>query len=122
MHAQDRMQVGSKVVAGTILVLAGGALALAQMGVVSAYELSRGWPVFLIVAGIVQLMVTIRQPRQTGWGLLLLGDWFFVNTMTDWAYSQLTLPLMLAGAGAFMIVGATRRASAPKSLEYRRVA
>src|SRR5215475_8721522 len=81
MQAQIGMHTGCRAVAGTILVLAGGVLALAELGVVSSYELERSWPVFLIVAGIAQLAVTLRQDRQRGWGLLLLGDFFFVNTM-----------------------------------------
>jgi len=39
----------------------------------------------------------------TGGLLLLLGDWLFANTMTNWAYAQITWPIILTGVGALMI-------------------
>ena len=42
-------------------------------------------------------------------GLLLLGDWLFANTMTNWAYAQISWPIILTGAGALMIIRAIGR-------------
>jgi hypothetical protein len=41
--------------------------------------------------------------------LLLLGDSLFANTMTNWAYAQLTWPIILTGAGALLIFRAIGR-------------
>ncbi len=108
MEAQAKMHAGTRLIAGTILVVAGGALALGNSGVFGAVELQRSWPLALIAMALAELVVTLRSPRQSGWGLLLLGDWLFMNTMTDWAYQQFTWPLLLAGVGSWIIVGLTR--------------
>jgi hypothetical protein len=42
-------------------------------------------------------------------GLLLLGDWLFANTMTNWAYAEISGPIILTGAGALMIIRAVGR-------------
>jgi hypothetical protein len=110
MNTQAKMHAGTRLIAGTILVMAGGALALGNSGLFEAVELQRSWPVVLIALAFAQLAETIRNPRQSGWGLLLLGDWLFMNTMTDWAYQQFAWPLLLAGIGSWIIAGGMTRA------------
>jgi hypothetical protein len=110
MDTQAKMHAGTRLIAGTILVIAGGALALGNSGVFGTIELQRSWPLVLTAMGLAELVVTIRSPRQSGWGLLLLGDWLFMNTMTDWAHQQFTWPLLLAGVGSWMIAGGITRA------------
>ncbi|HXP66323.1 MAG TPA: DUF5668 domain-containing protein [Steroidobacteraceae bacterium] len=102
--------MGSKVIAGAILVIAGGALALGNSGIFGAVELQRSWPLALIAMGLAELVITMRTARQSGWALLLLGDWLFMNTMTGWGYEQFTWPLLLAGAGSWIIAGGITRA------------
>jgi hypothetical protein len=109
MENEGRMQTGTRLIAGGILVAAAGLLALGRTTLLSVVEFQHSWPVILIVVALAQLAVTIRDPRQQGWGLLLLGDWLFVNTMTDWAYPQLSWPLLLAGVGAWVIASGARR-------------
>lgn len=110
MESQAKMQVGSKVIAGTILVIAGGLLALGNSGILGGVELQRSWPLALIAMGLAELVVTMRTARQTGWALLLLGDWLFLNTMTNWAYQQFTWPVLLAAVGSWIIAGGITRA------------
>jgi hypothetical protein len=62
---------------------------------------------------LVQLAASINESRQRGWGLLLLGDWLFANTMTDWAIARITWPLLLAGVGVFMILRSVSRSQSP---------
>jgi hypothetical protein len=110
MEHQAKMHAVTRLIAGTILVIAGGALALGNSGAFGAFELQRSWPLVLIAMALAELVVTIRSPRQSGWGLLLLGDWLFMNTMTDWAYRQYAWPLLLAGVGSWIIAGGMTRA------------
>jgi hypothetical protein len=109
MESQAKMHAGTRLIAGTILVIAGGALALGNSGLFNAVELQRSWPVVLIAMALAQLAVTMRSPRLSGWGLLLLGDWLFMNTMTDWAYQQLGWPLLMTGVGSWIIAGVMAR-------------
>ena len=99
-----------KAIAGTILVVAGGALALGNSGIFGAVELQRSWPLVLIAMGLAELVITMRTPRQRGWVLLLLGDWLFMNTMTNWAYQQFTWPVLLTAVGSWIIAGGIARA------------
>jgi Domain of unknown function (DUF5668) len=109
MESKAKMRVGTRLIAGTILVLAGGALALGDSGLFATVELHRSWPLILIAMGLAELAITLRSRRQSGWGLLLLGDWLFMNTMTDWAYQQFTWPVLLAGIGSWIVAGGMAR-------------
>jgi len=109
MESQAKMHAGTRLIAGTILVVAGGALALGNSGLFMTVELQRSWPLALIAMGLAELVVTMRSPRLSGFGLLLLGDWLFMNTMTHWAYPQLTWPALLAGVGAWIVAGGMTR-------------
>ncbi|HWX81440.1 MAG TPA: hypothetical protein VNZ02_15165 [Steroidobacteraceae bacterium] len=59
--------------------------------------IARGWPIILIASAILRLGTSIKESRQRGWGLLLLGDWLFANTMTNWAYAEISGPIILTG-------------------------
>ncbi len=109
MELQVKMPAGTRVIAGTIAVIAGGALVLGYAGVLNAVILQRGWPLVLIALALAQLALTMRSPRLKGLGLLILGNWFFMNTMTDWAYEQYTLPLLLVGVNYWIIARGTSR-------------
>ena len=110
MESPAKMQVGSKLIAGTILVAAGGVLALGNSGIFGAVELQRTWPLVLIAMGLAELVITMRTSRQSGWALLLLGDWLFMNTMTSWGYQHFTWPVLLAAVGSWIIAGGITRA------------
>ena len=107
MESPAKMPAVRRLIAGTILVIAG--LGLGYSGILNAADLQRGWPVILIALGLVRLAMTMRSPRLSGWGLLLLGDWLFMNTMTDWAYQRYTWPLLLAGVDYWIIAGGMTR-------------
>jgi hypothetical protein len=110
MESQAKMRAGTRPIAGTIVGIAAGALALGDSGLLDAVDLQRGWPLMVIALGLAQLAMTMRSPRLRGWGLLLLGDWLFMNTMTDWTYQRFTLPLLLAGVDCWIISGGMTRA------------
>ena len=94
---------GMRIVTGAALVLAGGLLALQQIGYLHAVALSHSWPILIIVLALIQIGTSLNAARGRGWTLLLFGDWLFANTMTDWTYAHFTWPILLAGVGAVMI-------------------
>jgi Domain of unknown function (DUF5668) len=110
MESPAKIQTGTKVIAGTILVLAGGVLALGNSGIFAAVELQRSWPLALVAMGLAELVITMRTSRQSGWALLLAGDWLFMNTMTNWSYQQFTWPVLLAAVGSWIIAAGITRA------------
>lgn len=110
MDSQAKMHAGGRLIAGTILVIAGCALALGNSGLLSAVDLQHSWPLVLIALALAQLAMTMRSPRLRGWGLLLLGNWLFMNTMTDWAYLRFAWPLLVAGVDYWLIAGGMSRA------------
>lgn len=121
MSIQIKKTFGTRFVAGSALMVTGGLLLLQQAGYLHMIDIARGWPILLIAFGIVQLGASIKESRQRGWGLLLVGDWLFANTMTNWAYAQLTWPIILTGVGALLIIRAigSRDKSTRGELAYR---
>lgn len=109
MSAQIKKFLGTRLIAGAAMIASGGLMLAQQAGYLHALDVARGWPIILIAFAIVQLGMSINESRQRGWGLLLLGDWLFANTMTNWAYAVITGPIILAGAGALMIIRAIGR-------------
>jgi hypothetical protein len=110
MEIQAKIPAGTLLIAGTISVIAGSALVLAYSGLLNAVVLQRGWPLVLIALALAQLALTMRSPHLRGLGLLLLGNWFFMNTMTDWAFEHYSLPLLLVAVNYWIIAGRTTRA------------
>jgi len=109
MEFQAKMPAGTRLIAGTISLVAVGSLALGYCGLLNTGVLQRGWPLVLIALALAQLALTMRSPRLRGLGLLFLGNWFFMNTMTDWAYEQYSLPLLLVAVNYWIIAGRTTR-------------
>ena len=109
MSTQIKKFLGIRLIAGGAMMASGGLMLAQQAGYLHALDVARGWPIILIAFAIVQLGMSINESRQRGWGLLLLGDWLFANTMTNWAYAAITGPIILAGAGALMIIRAIGR-------------
>jgi hypothetical protein len=109
MSTQIKKFLGTRFVAGGAMIVTGALLLLQQAGYLRALDIGRGWPIILIAFAIVQLGMSINESRQRGWGLLLLGDWLFANTMTNWAYAEISGPIILTAAGALMIVRAIGR-------------
>jgi uncharacterized membrane protein HdeD (DUF308 family) len=104
---------------GVALVTA-GVLLLRQSGDLShTVALAQSWPLFVIVLAFVQMIATINELHQQGWGLLLAGDWLLANTMTDWAYVQISVPVLLAGLGLMTIVSGLSDHNRNSDKDYR---
>ena len=106
MNTQVRDLSTGRLLTGGAMIVAGALLALQAVG--HSVYLGRSWPLFIIVLAFAQLGATLKEGRQQGWGLLLAGDWLFANSMTDWAYVQISVPVLLAGIGLMIIIRGIR--------------
>ena len=103
MNTEINRRSDSRLVVGGVLIIVGTLLAIQQAGYLQFLDLNRTWPLIVIALAFVRLHATMNAPHQHGWALLLLGDWLFANTMTDWAYAAFMWPILLTGIGALMI-------------------
>jgi len=106
MNTQVRDLSTGHLLTGGAMIVAGALLALQAVG--HSVDLSRSWPLFIIVLAFVQLAATLKERHLQGWSLLLAGDWLFANSMTDWAYVQISVPVLLAGIGLMIIIRGIR--------------
>jgi uncharacterized membrane protein HdeD (DUF308 family) len=93
---------------GVALVTAGVLLLRQSVDLSHSVALAQSWPLFVIVLAFAQMVATVKERHQQGWGLLLAGNWLLANTMTNWAYIQISLPVLLAGLGLMSIVRVLR--------------
>ncbi len=89
---------------GVALVTAGVLLMRPSLDFADSVDLVQSWPLFIVVLAFAQMVATIKERHQQGWGLLLAGNWLLANTMTNWAYIQFTVPVLLAGLGLATII------------------
>ena len=94
----------SSLLIGVALITAGVLLLRPSLDFADSVDLVQSWPLFIVVLAFAQMVATIRQRHQQGWGLLLAGNWLLANTMTNWAYIQFTVPVLLAGLGLATII------------------
>jgi len=97
----------SRLVVGIFVLAIGLALFAGQLDLFPVPEVSRLWPLVLIVFGLVRLAFPYRRHGASGWWMLLAGlycgagEWhlFGLTWSTAW-------PLFLVGAGVGMVVRA----------------
>ncbi len=104
---------------GVALVTAGVLLMRSSVGLPHSVDLAQSWPLFIVVLAFAQMVVTIKERHQQGWGLLLAGNWLLANTMTDWAYIQFSVPVLLAALGLTTIIRGLRDHSENMDEEHR---
>jgi uncharacterized membrane protein HdeD (DUF308 family) len=119
MNARIKDPSTVSLLAGVALVTAGVLLTRQPAGLLHSVDLAHSWPMIFIVLAFVQLVATLKERHQQGWGLLLAGDWLLANTMTDWAYIQFSVPVLLAGLGLMTIVRGLRDHSRRSDEDYR---
>ena len=105
-RTQDRLE--ASLLMGVALVTTGALLLRQSVELPNSVDLVQIWPLFVIVLAFAQMVVTVKERHQQGWGLLLAGDWLLANTMTNWAYVQYSVPVLLAGLGLMSIIGGLR--------------
>jgi hypothetical protein len=104
---------------GVALLTAGVLLTRQPAGLLHSVDLAHSWPLIVVVLAFVQMVATLKERHQQGWGLLLAGDWLLANTMTDWAYIQFSVPVLLAGLGLMTIVRGLSDHSRRSDEDYR---
>jgi uncharacterized membrane protein HdeD (DUF308 family) len=104
MSTRSRDPFTAPLLIGVALVTAGALLMRQSADLSHSVNLAQSWPLFVIVLAFAQMVATIKERHQQGWGLLLAGNWLLANTMTNWAYLQFSVPLLLAGLGLMTIV------------------
>jgi hypothetical protein len=119
MNARLENPSTASLLTGIALVTAAALLTRQSAGPLHSVDLAHGWPLLVIVLAFVQLVATLSELHQQGWGLLLAGDWLLANTMTDWAYVQISVPVLLAGLGLMSIVRGLRDHSRDLDEDYR---
>ena len=119
MNARIKDPSAISLMTGVALVTAGILLTRQPAGLLHSVDLAHSWPLIVIVLAFVQMVATLRERHQQGWGLLLAGDWLLANTMTDWAYVQFSVPVLLAGLGLMTIVRGLSDRSRRSDEDYR---
>lgn len=98
----------SSLLVGIALATASALLLRQSVVLPHSVDLVRSWPLFVIVLALAQMVATVKERHQQGWGLLLVGNWLLANTMTDWAYMLISIPLLLAALGLITIIRGLR--------------
>jgi hypothetical protein len=119
MNARFKDPSTASLLTGIALVTSGALLTRQSAGLLHSVGFAHGWPLFIIVLAFVQMLATIKERHQQGWGLLLAGDWLLANTITDWAYVQFSVPVLLAGLGLMTIIRGLRVHSKRSDENYR---
>jgi len=119
MNARIKDPSAISLLTGVALVTAGILLTRQPAGLLHSVDLAHSWPLIVIVLAFVQMVATLRERHQQGWGLLLAGDWLLANTMTDWAFVQFSVPVLLAGLGLMTIVRGLSDHSRRSDEDYR---
>lgn len=119
MNARFKDPSTGSLLTGIALVTAAALLIRHSVGLPHSVDLVHGWPLFVIVLAFVQMIATLNELHQQGWGLLLAGDWLLANTMTDWAYVQISVPVLLGGVGLMTIVRGLHDHSKNSDEDYR---
>jgi uncharacterized membrane protein HdeD (DUF308 family) len=105
MSTRSKDPFTASLLMGVALVTTGALLLRQSIELPNSVDLVQIWPLFVIVLAFAQMVVTVKERHQQGWGLLLAGDWLLANTMTNWSYVQFSVPVLLAGLGLMSIIG-----------------
>ncbi len=104
---------------GVALVTAAVLLMRPSVDFANSVNLVQSWPLLIVVLAFAQMVATIKERHQQGWGLLLAGNWLLANTMTNWAYIQFTVPVLLGGLGLMTIIRGLRDDSGQSDEDQR---
>lgn len=119
MSRQSHDPFTASLMTGVALVTAGALLMRQGVELPNSVDLVQIWPLFVIVLAFAQMVATVKERRQQGWGLLLAGDWLLANSMTNWAYVEFSVPVLLGGLGLAIIVRGLRDHSGQLDEDHR---
>jgi uncharacterized membrane protein HdeD (DUF308 family) len=104
---------------GVALATAGALLLRQSVDLSRSLDLTQSWPLFVIVLAFAQMVATVKERHQQGWGLLLAGNWLLANTMTNWVYIQFSVPVLLAALSLLTIIRGLRDSSERLDEDHR---
>ena len=119
MSTQSHDPFTASLMIGVGLVTAGALLMRQGVELPHSVDLVQSWPLFVIVLAFAQMVATVKERHQQGWGLLLAGDWLLANTMTNWVYIEFSVPVLLAGLGLMTIIRGLRDHSGHSDEDHR---
>jgi hypothetical protein len=119
MSARLHDPFGDSLLIGIATATASVLLFRQSTGLPNSVDFVHIWPLFVIVLALVQMVATLKERHQQGWGLLLAGDWLLANTMTNWAYVQFSVPVLLAGLGLMTVIRGLRSQSEQLEEDHR---
>jgi uncharacterized membrane protein HdeD (DUF308 family) len=119
MSTRSKDPFTTSLLIGVGLVTAGVLLMRPSVDFAHSVDLIQSWPLFIVVLAFAQMVATIKERHQEGWGLLLAGNWLLANTMTNWAYIQFSVPVLLAGLGLMSIIRGLRDHSGKLDEDHR---
>jgi hypothetical protein len=93
---------------GVALITAGVLIMRQPAAFAHSIDFAQTWPLFVVVLAFAQMVATVRERHQQGFGLLLAGNWLLANTMTNWTYIEFSVPVLLAGLGLMTIIRGLR--------------
>jgi uncharacterized membrane protein HdeD (DUF308 family) len=108
MSTQSHDPFTASLMIGVAMATAGVLLMRQGLEFPHSLDLAQSWPLLVIVLAFAQMVATVKERHQQGWGLLLAGDWLLANTMTHWAYIEFSVPVLLAGLGLMSIIRGLR--------------
>jgi predicted membrane protein len=104
----------SGIVIGALIVAVGLVILLDNLKIVRVYDIWRFWPLFLVAFGLTRILES-RSPASNVWGglMVLIGLIFLLDNLHilvfDFDLGDLIWPLLVIGAGVFMLLRAIDR-------------
>jgi hypothetical protein len=102
---KGRQRLGSQLLVGGLLILAGLALLLENQDIIDVGPIWRYWPLLVIGFGIAKLFrADTREEQGSGLWILIIGLWFLVSVLRLWGLSfHETWPAVFIAFGASML-------------------
>lgn len=102
---KGRQRLGSQLLVGALLIIAGLALLLENQEIIDVGPIWRYWPLLVIGFGVAKLFrADTREEQASGVWILILGLWFLVSVLRLWGLSfHETWPAVFIAFGASML-------------------
>jgi hypothetical protein len=102
---KGKSRLGSQLLVGSLLILAGLALLLENQDVIDVGPIWRYWPLLVVGFGIAKLFrADTREEQGSGLWIFIIGLWFLVSVLRLWDLSfHETWPAVFIAFGVSML-------------------